>query len=62
MNPSKIDTPVLVETLREKAGFTDDEIDFYLSLLTIKKLQKKEHYLMIIEVIHFFQVIERKKW
>jgi len=46
MNPSKIDTPVLVETLREKAGFTEDEIDFYLSLLTIKKLQKKEHYLM----------------
>lgn len=46
MNPTKINTPLLVKTLSEKAGLTDDEIDFYLSLLTFKKLQKKEHYLM----------------
>jgi CRP-like cAMP-binding protein len=46
MIPSKNNISVLIKTLREGAGLTDEEIDLYLSLLTFKKLRKKEHYLM----------------
>ena len=36
----------LVDTLKNKAGLTEEEIDLFLSFLTLKKLKKKEHYLM----------------
>ncbi len=45
MFPSKENIPSLVKSLKEKAGLTGDEIEFYLSLLRIKKIRKKEHIL-----------------
>jgi CRP/FNR family transcriptional regulator, anaerobic regulatory protein len=45
MCPSKENIPSLVKSLEEKACLTGDEIEFYLSLLRIKKIRKKEHIL-----------------
>ena len=35
----------LVDTLREKAAFTEKEVDGFLTFLEVKKVKKKEHYL-----------------
>jgi CRP-like cAMP-binding protein len=46
MSTNKTISPVLTKELKESAELTDEEIDFYFGLLTVKELQKKEHYLM----------------
>lgn len=45
MCPSKENIPLLVKTLKDKAGLNEGEIEFYVSLLRIKKILKKEHFL-----------------
>jgi len=46
MNPTKIVSPILTKVLREEAGFTDEEIELYMSFLRVRILEKKEHLLM----------------
>lgn len=41
-----INSPVLEQELREIAGFTEEEINLYMSFLTRKTLNKKEHLLV----------------
>ena len=46
MTKININTPVLKQELREIAGFTEEEINLYMSFLTSKFLRKKDHLLM----------------
>jgi CRP/FNR family cyclic AMP-dependent transcriptional regulator len=45
MEQTKIISPILVQELIDNAGFTDEEIDLYMSFLEKKYLKKKEHFL-----------------
>lgn len=45
MKQTQIISPLLVKELTDSAGFTEEEIDLYLSLLD-KKLMKKKEYLL----------------
>jgi CRP-like cAMP-binding protein len=45
MTLTKIISPLLVKELTENAGFTEEEIDLYISFLKKKCLGKKEHFL-----------------
>ena len=42
MNQTKIISPRLTKVLGEEAGFTDKEIELYLTFLRIKTIEKKE--------------------
>ena len=42
---TNIPSTLLAQELREDAGFTDEEIDLYMSFLTKKSLRKKAHLL-----------------
>ena len=46
MNQTKIISPRLTKVLGEEAGFTDKEIELYLTFLRIKTIEKKEHLLV----------------
>jgi CRP/FNR family transcriptional regulator, anaerobic regulatory protein len=46
MNSTSIFSPLLIDQLRLLAGFTDEEIEHYLSFLRVKNIGKKEHFLM----------------
>jgi CRP-like cAMP-binding protein len=46
MNQTKIISPRLTKVLGEEAGFTDEEIELYLTFLRIKTIEKKEHLLV----------------
>jgi CRP-like cAMP-binding protein len=46
MLPDKYQARNLVATLKNQAGLTNEEADLFLSFLSLKKLRKKEHYLM----------------
>ena len=43
-------SPLLENVLRDSAGLTDEEINFYMSLLVKKTISKKDHLLMAGEV------------
>lgn len=45
MKQTKIISPLLVQDLADSAGFTEEEIDLYMSLLDKKRVKKKEHLL-----------------
>lgn len=59
MIPSKQNTSILIKTLKQNAKFTDDEIDYYLSLLEVKSVLKKEHYLMEGDVCNYVAYINK---
>ncbi len=46
MLPDKYDARNLEATLKNQAGLSDEEMDLFLSFLSLKKLRKKEHYLV----------------
>lgn len=46
MIQSKFNSPILVKILQKNARLTDEEIDFFLSLLTVKNIKKKKYLLM----------------
>lgn len=50
MIPDEYDAGNLVSTLKRQAGLTDEETELFLSFISLKKLQKKEHYLVAGEV------------
>ena len=52
MEQTKIISPVLVKELKDNAGFTDEEIDLYMSFLNKKCLKKKEHFLSAGDISH----------
>ena len=45
MKQTKIISPALVRELTDNAGFTNEEIDLYMSFLEKRYLKKKEHFL-----------------
>lgn len=52
MEQTKIISPVLVQELKDNAGFTEEEIDLYMSFLEKKHLKKKEHFLNAGDISH----------
>jgi CRP-like cAMP-binding protein len=45
MYKNKIDSPLLIDELKNQAGLTDEEIGFYFSLLKMKLIKKKDYFL-----------------
>lgn len=45
MTVDKSVSPVLSKELKDLAGFTDEEIDHYFSLLTLRRIKKKDYFL-----------------
>lgn len=50
MKQAQIISPLLVKELTNSAGFTEEEIDLYLSFLDKKRMKKKEHLLRAGEI------------
>ena len=63
MNSNKthndIFSTLLVQELKESAGFTNEEIDLYMSFLIKKSLRKKEHLLMAGDVSNYLSYINK---
>lgn len=52
MEQTKIISHVLAQQLVDSAGFTEEEIDLYMSFLDKKCLKKKEHFLRAGDISH----------
>lgn len=56
---SKNNASLLIKTLKENACLTENEIDFYLRLLTVRIVPKKEHYLMPGDICNYVAYINK---
>ncbi len=59
MKLTRINSPALENELREIAGMNDDEVELYMSLLTVKLLRKKDYLLMPGDICRYVTYINK---
>jgi CRP-like cAMP-binding protein len=59
MIENRFSAPGLVNTLKNRAGFSDDEIDLFINHMELKVLKKKEHHLMAGEVCNYSAYVKK---